>query len=85
MREKGAEGNDLLDRLAADERLRLTRGRPRAPWSPTRSTFTGAARRRSPRVVARVDAVVAAHPEPRLRPGRDPLARCPSTGASRLR
>jgi adenylosuccinate lyase len=25
MREKGAEGNDLLDRLAADERLRLTR------------------------------------------------------------
>ena len=36
MREKGAETNDLIDRLAADERLGLDRGRARRRSSPSR-------------------------------------------------
>jgi len=61
MREKGSDGNDLLERLGADSRLRL---------SPTDlagvladpSEFTGAAGAQVADVVARVEAIVAAHP-----------------------
>jgi adenylosuccinate lyase len=62
MRESGATGNDLLDRLAADSRLRLSRaeldGLIGAPLA-----FTGAADAQVAAVVNRVAAVVAAHPE----------------------
>lgn len=62
MREKGTAGNDLLDRLATDGRLGLDRvslGRLiDAPLS-----FTGAAAAQVHSVVARVNEVVAAHPE----------------------
>ena len=62
MREKGAEGNDLLDRLAGDERLRLTRAEIDALLAD-RAAFTGAASRQVEAIVARVAAIVAAHPE----------------------
>lgn len=62
MREEGSTDNDLLDRLAADERLGLDRealGRLiDAPLS-----FTGAAAAQVEAVVARVTEVVAVHPE----------------------
>ncbi|HYN68373.1 MAG TPA: adenylosuccinate lyase [Ornithinibacter sp.] len=62
MRESGAEGNDLFDRLAADPRLGLPRDDLEtlvdAPLA-----FTGAAVDQVARVVARVEAVAAAHPE----------------------
>jgi adenylosuccinate lyase len=62
MREKGADVNDLLDRLAADERLRLSRddvaGLVAAPLS-----FTGGAVDQIAAVVARVDEIVRAHPD----------------------
>ena len=48
MRERGAAGNDLLARLAADPRLGLDAGSLTACW-PTRSAFTGAARDQVPR------------------------------------
>jgi adenylosuccinate lyase len=61
MRNEGAARNDLLDRLAGDERFPLQRkeldaliGEPLA--------FTGAARRQVRDVVARVEEVVARHP-----------------------
>jgi adenylosuccinate lyase len=58
----GAERNDLLDRLAADERLGLSAddiaGLLAEPLS-----FTGAARSQVEQVVRRVEQVVAAHPE----------------------
>jgi len=61
MREKGAERNDLLDRLAADDRLRLTRpdldALVREPLA-----FTGVAAAQVSAFVARVDEVAAAHP-----------------------
>ena len=58
----GAERNDLLDRLAADERLGLSAddiaGLLAEPLS-----FTGAARSQVEQVVRRVEQVVAAHPD----------------------
>ena len=73
MRESGAEGNDLFDRLAADPRLGLSRADldalVRAPI-----TFTGAAVDQVARVVAKVEVVAAAHPEAAsYSPGRDPV------------
>ena len=62
MRQQGSASNDLLDRLAADDRLRLTREDldelVAAPLA-----FTGAATRQVAAVALRVDAVVDAHPE----------------------
>jgi adenylosuccinate lyase len=62
MREEGAEGNDLFDRLAADARLRLSRddldGLVAEPLE-----FTGAATGQVDDVVRRVEAVVARHPD----------------------
>jgi adenylosuccinate lyase len=60
MREKGQGENDLLARLAADERLGLPALDDLAA-DPIR--FTGAASAQVRAVVERVDAVVAAHPE----------------------
>ena len=62
-REQGVEGNDLLDRLAADPRLGLGGGRARPSCWPIPSTFVGAAQRQVAAFVASVEAVVAAHPE----------------------
>ncbi|SCD91103.1 adenylosuccinate lyase, partial [Streptomyces sp. SolWspMP-sol7th] len=62
MREKGAERNDLLDKLAADDRLPLDRDRLAALMGDPLS-FTGAARDQVAAVVARVEAVVAERPE----------------------
>ncbi len=58
MREKGQADNDLLARLAADERL----GLPGLDL-PDPIRFTGAASAQVAAVVERVDAIVAAHPE----------------------
>ncbi len=61
MREQGAAANDLFERLAADERLRLTRdqldGLAGEPLS-----FTSAAGQQVDAVAARVGNVVRAHP-----------------------
>jgi adenylosuccinate lyase len=63
MREQGgAGGGELLDRLAADERLGLGRGELEALLAD-RLSFTGAAGEQVARVVARVEKVVAAHPD----------------------
>jgi len=62
MREKGAEGNDLLDRLAGDERLRLTRTELDALLAD-RVAFTGAAAQQVELMVARVATITAAHPD----------------------
>jgi adenylosuccinate lyase len=59
MREKGQADNDLLARLASDERLGLT-SLDGLLADPIR--FTGAASAQVSAVVARVDAIVAAHP-----------------------
>jgi adenylosuccinate lyase len=56
MREKGQAENDLLARLAADERLP-------AFTLPDPLAFTGAARDQVAAVIRRVDALVAEHPE----------------------
>jgi adenylosuccinate lyase len=56
MREKGQAENDLLARLAADERLP-------AFTLPDPIAFTGAAKDQVTAVVERVDAIVAAHPD----------------------
>jgi adenylosuccinate lyase len=61
MREKGADGNDLLDRLAGDERLRLSRAEIDALLAD-RAAFTGAAAQQVEEVVARVDTIAAEHP-----------------------
>jgi len=57
MREKGQADNDLLARLAADERL------PAFTTLPDPLAFTGAARAQVAAVIQRVDAIVAEHPE----------------------
>ncbi|HEX6445678.1 MAG TPA: adenylosuccinate lyase [Streptosporangiales bacterium] len=62
MREKGQEANDLLDRLGADERLRLSRAELDTLVADP-LTFTGAADDQVRAVVARVERVTAAHPE----------------------
>ncbi|WP_432981645.1 adenylosuccinate lyase [Dactylosporangium sp. CA-233914] len=61
MREKGIQDNDLLDRLAGDERLRLSAGDVRALVGAP-STFVGAASAQVSAVVEQIGAVVAAHP-----------------------
>jgi adenylosuccinate lyase len=62
MREKGADRNDLLDRLAADERLGLSRADLAALVADPLS-FTGAAVEQVDDVVRRIEALVAANPE----------------------
>ncbi|MBA3234222.1 MAG: adenylosuccinate lyase, partial [Propionibacteriales bacterium] len=61
-RETGAEDNDLLDRLAADSRLALSRERLDALVDEP-LTFTGAAAAQVRDVVARVQDVVRRHPD----------------------
>jgi adenylosuccinate lyase len=61
MREKGLEGNDLLDRVSADERLRLSAADVTALVREPMS-FTGAAGSQIDDVVRRVEEVVSAHP-----------------------
>jgi adenylosuccinate lyase len=61
MREKGLPVNDLFDRLAGDERLRLTRAEIAAAVAD-RSSFVGAASAQVHTVANRVAAVVSAHP-----------------------
>jgi adenylosuccinate lyase len=56
MREKGQADNDLLARLAADERLP-------AFTLPDPLAFTGAARDQAAAVIEKVDALVAEHPD----------------------
>jgi adenylosuccinate lyase len=62
MREKGAADNDLFDRVAADERLGLSRADIDALVAD-RGSFIGAAQAQVAAVVDRVGAVVAAHPD----------------------
>jgi adenylosuccinate lyase len=62
MREKGSDRNELLDRLAADDRLRLT-GSDLAALVADPLSFTGAAQTQVDEVVRRVDRLVAANPE----------------------
>ena len=62
MREKGAVDNDLFDRLADDGRLRLTRADIDALVAD-RAAFVGAAPEQVDAVVARIDDIVADHPE----------------------
>ncbi|WP_375486805.1 adenylosuccinate lyase [uncultured Jatrophihabitans sp.] len=61
MREKGADRNELFDRLAADSRLGLTAGQLDGLLAEPIS-FTGAARAQVAAVVAAVDAVLATDP-----------------------
>ena len=61
MREEGSERNDLLDRLAADERLGLDDAAVRAAVADPIS-FVGTAPAQVAAFVARVDALVAADP-----------------------
>jgi adenylosuccinate lyase len=62
MRETGAEGNDLLQRLGADARLGLSE-RDLATLVAEPITFTGAARAQVAAIVARVDELVATNPD----------------------
>jgi adenylosuccinate lyase len=62
MREKGAERNDLLDRLAGDERLGLSRSEL-ATLVAEPLTFTGAAGAQVADVLRRIEQVALAHPE----------------------
>ena len=62
LREKAAEGNDLLDRLSADSRLRLSRADLDEIVADPLS-FTGAAAAQVHAFVQRVDDVVQRHPE----------------------
>ncbi|AEW92742.1 MULTISPECIES: adenylosuccinate lyase [Streptomycetaceae] len=62
MREKGAERNALLDRLAADERIPLDRAALEALMAD-RLSFTGAAADQVAAVVRRVEEVAARHPQ----------------------
>ena len=61
MREKGADRNDLLDRLAADDRLKLSRSEIEALVAD-RLAFTGAAGDQVRAFVDRVALVATAHP-----------------------
>jgi adenylosuccinate lyase len=61
MREKGAERNELLDRLAEDERIPLDRARLDALMAD-RLSFTGAAAGQVTEVVRRVGEVAGRHP-----------------------
>ncbi|HZK36654.1 MAG TPA: adenylosuccinate lyase [Aeromicrobium sp.] len=62
MREQGASQNDLFARFAADERLGLTDD-DLASLVAEPLTFTGAAVSQVGQVVARIEAIVAVHPE----------------------
>jgi adenylosuccinate lyase len=62
MREKGQSENDLIDRLAADERLPLDRATLEALLSD-RLAFTGLAGAQVAAVLAQIAAVTGAHPE----------------------
>jgi adenylosuccinate lyase len=62
MREQGRRDNDLLDRLAADDRLPLDRAALDGLVAD-RLAFTGAAGRQVQRFVAEVDRIVAANPD----------------------
>jgi adenylosuccinate lyase len=62
MREKGQADNDLLDRLAADERVPLDRAALDALLSDPLS-FTGNARAQVDAVLAQIDAVTSAFPD----------------------
>ncbi|MGH3314262.1 MAG: adenylosuccinate lyase [Streptomyces sp.] len=59
---EGAEGNELLDRLAADERIPLDRGELAALMAD-RLSFTGAAGGQVGAVIARIGEVAKQHPE----------------------
>jgi len=61
MREEGEDGNDLLDRLAADPRLGLSRGALEAVVTDPRG-FTGAAGAQVADFAGRVAAITAEHP-----------------------
>jgi adenylosuccinate lyase len=61
MREQGTERNELLDRLAADERIPLDRAALDSLMGD-RLSFTGAAAGQVAEVVRRVEEVVKAHP-----------------------
>jgi adenylosuccinate lyase len=62
MREKGTEGNDLLDRLAGDERLHLDDATVAALVAEP-LTFVGTAPRQVEAFVAKVEAIAAASPD----------------------
>lgn len=62
MRERGAERNELLDRLAADDRIPLDRARLEGLLAD-RLSFTGAAEDQVAAVATRVEEVVKRHPE----------------------
>ena len=62
MRERGVERNDLLDRMAGDDRLRLSHAELDALVGEP-LTFTGAATAQVAGVVARVEQVAAAYPD----------------------
>jgi adenylosuccinate lyase len=62
MREKGVERNDLLDRLAGDERIPLDRAGLEALMAD-RLSFTGAAAGQVAAVVAKVGEIAARYPE----------------------
>ena len=62
MREKGTTDNDLFARLAADDRLALTEA-DLTSLVAAPLEFTGAATEQVRQVVARIDELVAAHPE----------------------
>jgi adenylosuccinate lyase len=62
MREQGADRNELLDKLAADERIPLDRARL-AELMADRLSFTGAAVDQVAAVVARIEEVVKQHPD----------------------
>ncbi len=75
MREQGAERNELLDKLAADERIPLDRAQLDALMADKLS-FTGAAADQVAVIVARVEELAKQHPEAAgYTPGRssDPL------------
>ena len=61
MREKGAAGNDLFDRLADDGRLQLSRDEIDALVAD-RTAFTGAAHAQVKTVASRIASIVEAHP-----------------------
>ncbi|WUH95341.1 adenylosuccinate lyase [Streptomyces sp. NBC_00433] len=62
MREQGTERNELLDRLAADERIPLDRAQLDALMAD-RLSFTGAAAGQVVEVVRRIEDVAKAHPQ----------------------
>lgn len=62
MRERGQAVNDLFDRLAADERLGLTRAEI-DDLVRDRAAFVGAASAQVAAIAGEIEAIVAAHPE----------------------